>query len=613
MLDKGRYVNSAGQEVKFDGLPYLLDTNSLRDYDWKHELSNNRVVSFNKEVAEIDFTIAVMDDGSVDDCKNHLYEIFEHDVINNKKGKFYIGDWYIKCNITKSKKADYLLHKDHMKVTFTLVSDHPWWIKDVAHSFKGESLDITEWFLEGYTNEQYVSIAENGQLPMQIVTSAGDVLTHTITTEPVRSLDIVKDVLGRNDSGIYGKFKKVALEKVASAELLIDQEYKTYILELASPSKQPFKCNNLPVGAERVEITDVDSGSGQKVVSDKTENSVCHVTIYGTAEGISDFTIYTTNQLPALSTWEGIASKTWGELEGYTWSSISEPQKHEIIFSLSEPLMEGEKIAMDSDGIWKIFRADGSTSYLTTQDALNNLPSYEGYTTVETTGDAPTFDVVFKSRAYLNNRVSNTQVLDYELAEFITFEDDIAIIRVTDEANLEDLLLMYALQKEEFIPFPANTQNFFKVLEGVSIKQIFVRDALYMMFQNDSFYPHGYPWGYGSGLTSVRLENGESVKPSSFTLVIRGEADDPQIIINDHIYRVNETLAKGDYITIDSVEKTITKYNSETKMDENIFHKRFKEHSIFEPIPMGDFFLDWDKHFSFELIIHEERGEPKWN
>ena len=73
----------------------------------------------------------------------------------------------------------------------------------------------------------------------------------------------------------------------------------------------------------------------------------------------------------------------------------------------------------------------------------------------------------------------------------------------------------------------------------------------------------------------------------------------------------NADLSDNEYLTIDSMTKTIvlTKYDGQK---ENCFHLRNRESYIFEPIPPGENIITWNGAFGFDVILLDERSEPKW-
>lgn len=119
-------------------------------------------------------------------------------------------------------------------------------------------------------------------------------------------------------------------------------------------------------------------------------------------------------------------------------------------------------------------------------------------------------------------------------------------------------------------------------------------------------YPLDYaPHGYRQWLTN------KSLAASDFQITIYGAAVNPEIVIGGHAYKVNVTVADGEYLVIDSAHKTITLHGSRGKR-ENVFHARSKSSYIFEKIPPGTSELILGGDFSASVKIYEERSEPLW-
>lgn len=102
-----------------------------------------------------------------------------------------------------------------------------------------------------------------------------------------------------------------------------------------------------------------------------------------------------------------------------------------------------------------------------------------------------------------------------------------------------------------------------------------------------------------------------SVVNSNFKMVIYGPVVDPIITINNHIYKLNLELVATEYVTIDSVAKTIIMHHYDTT-DTNEFNNRDKENYIFQKIDAGYNTLIWDGTFRFDLTLYDERSEPVW-
>ena len=127
---------------------------------------------------------------------------------------------------------------------------------------------------------------------------------------------------------------------------------------------------------------------------------------------------------------------------------------------------------------------------------------------------------------------------------------------------------------------------------------------------NDLDYSHDYPHDYLNNVIATDLHNPDFVK-SNFRMHINGPCSNPAVYIADHLYQVNCEVNEGEYLTIDSSAKTITiTANDGTTF--NVFNRRNKDSYIFEKIPTGSCAVSRTEAFNLEIVLLEERSEPKW-
>lgn len=119
-----------------------------------------------------------------------------------------------------------------------------------------------------------------------------------------------------------------------------------------------------------------------------------------------------------------------------------------------------------------------------------------------------------------------------------------------------------------------------------------------------------FAYNYASELHGNTLNNAGFIG-TNFRLIIYGACTTPTIYISGHRYQVNRIVEANEYLTIDSVEKTITltKRNGEIV---NCFNFRDRDSYIFEKIPSGSNVVSWNGDFGFDIVLIEERSEPKW-
>lgn len=127
---------------------------------------------------------------------------------------------------------------------------------------------------------------------------------------------------------------------------------------------------------------------------------------------------------------------------------------------------------------------------------------------------------------------------------------------------------------------------------------------------NNKRYAYRYAYRYANGLMNTAIVN-DHYADCNFKLVIYGPITDPLVYIGGHEYLVNIILQEGEYLEIDSAAETVTKV---TVFGDrvNAFNNRNFAISVFEPIHPGRQNVGWSGRFDFDLILYEERSEPKW-
>lgn len=123
-------------------------------------------------------------------------------------------------------------------------------------------------------------------------------------------------------------------------------------------------------------------------------------------------------------------------------------------------------------------------------------------------------------------------------------------------------------------------------------------------------FPIGFPFDLGRTSAGRNTVNNTHYIPTSFLLTFYGPCVNPLISIGGNVYKVNTTVGDGEYLEIDSINKTVRRKTSIGWVNE--YNNREKSQSIFEPIQPGVNTLVWSGAFSFDLTLHQERSELKW-
>lgn len=123
-------------------------------------------------------------------------------------------------------------------------------------------------------------------------------------------------------------------------------------------------------------------------------------------------------------------------------------------------------------------------------------------------------------------------------------------------------------------------------------------------------FAYDYAYDYSSSSGWAVFEN-PGYAPADFELTIHGPCENPEVLIAGHSYLVNCELLTGEYLKINSITRKIYKVcvNGEQV---NQFALRSRDSYIFEKIPAGDCVVAWDGSFGFDIVLYEERSEPRW-
>lgn len=124
-------------------------------------------------------------------------------------------------------------------------------------------------------------------------------------------------------------------------------------------------------------------------------------------------------------------------------------------------------------------------------------------------------------------------------------------------------------------------------------------------------YDYDYDYDYTPSITQSDYINLEHYAPCNFQLKIYGPAIDPSVTIGGVIRQVYTTLEEGQYLLIDSRDKTVKRVLNDGSVLDEFDNRRRKPNSIFGLITPGMNEIIWDS-IGFDLTLFIERSEPRW-
>lgn len=161
MIEKIQYINHLNEVIDFGKEGIFVNKSDIHDFSWDVVSKNNRISSFKKGIQSRKLPVMVKSADSAS-IRNKLFEVCEKDVLAVKPGRLIVGNYYMTCYITESKKSDYL-DEQYMKATLTVKTDMPYWVKETVYLFdssassEGKNLDYENDFDYDYTSNVMLS------------------------------------------------------------------------------------------------------------------------------------------------------------------------------------------------------------------------------------------------------------------------------------------------------------------------------------------------------------------------------------------------------------------------------------------------------------------------
>lgn len=262
MLDKLTYISSAGRKIFFGEGNIIINTNALRDYEWKYSQSYKRITDFTKDIVSKQLPVLIYGKNTKT-IANELFEIVEYDILYKQYGKLYSGDYYMQGYFVASSKPSYTAD-GFMKLTLTFVTDKPYWIKEINYMYRPDTIS-------------QAGLDYNYGYPYDFLPSIGtiDVINPSFAPQNIRIVIYGKDEGGGGayenptvliDSHAYSLNTEIAMNEY----VVIDTAEKT-IKKISSNgtttnifnsrNKESYIFEKIPVGTHTIGVTpstDVD-------------------------------------------------------------------------------------------------------------------------------------------------------------------------------------------------------------------------------------------------------------------------------------------------------------------------------------------------------------------
>lgn len=576
------YENSNGEKINLSKLPYKINIEPLIDYSWSYKTKQrqlgNKIVGFFKDIKDSTATLHVLAATAKerDEAIDYFNNVIEKDIYYGTAGKLWLGDWYTYAFITASKNSKWQYGVGVVKKEITISKEADSWYKTTRSANFGEQEESTV-----YLEEDYIKTYESREADSAVKSLTATIVpqqsgTGTPSPDNVRQISgwesVVTSVSGKN------LLKVNSVNAIGKGITQTLNEDGTITLSGTSTDFNNGQAINgsakfiLPAGTYR--FVDVGQTSGA--------------------------TFYYYLRVSGTSPWI-MSGETFTVPEGSSgcWVVLYFPTNTEV--SGTHGLMiVSENSAYDT---YEPYTATthttdlGITVYGGTVDlvsgVLNAYPYYASYN-----GETLNGEWVCDRAVYAQG---TTPPIGSQVA-LISGESTTYQLTPQTINTLSGVNNVWAESGDVTVTFRDDHGDI--QTESGSIVTFEKNNAL-----SGSGYDYAYDYMHDAQSQKI-IANAGSI-PCDFVITIQGYADSPIITIGDNTYAVNVEVPYGANLVIDSTQKTVIITLADgTKI--NAFGARDPDYYLFERIESGKNAVTWDGSYLWELLMIEERSEPRW-
>ena len=126
-------------------------------------------------------------------------------------------------------------------------------------------------------------------------------------------------------------------------------------------------------------------------------------------------------------------------------------------------------------------------------------------------------------------------------------------------------------------------------------------------------YAYGYNYDFTPRQMNARTVKNDGVTDANMKITMYGPCATPYVVINGNQYKINITMQAGEYLEIDTKDRTIIKKEVNGR-EVNEFNARERTSgSFFQKLTPGKATAIWPGTFGVNIVVYEERSEPAWS
>jgi hypothetical protein len=158
-----KYVNHKGIEIPLTSHPYVMDIEAIFDWEYQYEATNfgdhgGKINRFYKDIATFEPSLYIHAETRVkfNERLRTFFDVTGQDIAAVTPGRILLDtEEYMLCYIYGTKKTWHFEGVNMLLDGLKIVSERPWWTKDIKFSFHGSSGGSGEDFLNYPYNYPY--------------------------------------------------------------------------------------------------------------------------------------------------------------------------------------------------------------------------------------------------------------------------------------------------------------------------------------------------------------------------------------------------------------------------------------------------------------------------
>lgn len=125
------YLNSRNEKIDFIDDFHLVDMTDLFSGVFTAETDNDMITAYKRGVTNY----TIQGDGPVSNFEK-ITDVFDYDIYRNERGRLYVGEYFMYCNILGISASDIKLKRTYFQATLTITTDMPYWIREIKYTFE---------------------------------------------------------------------------------------------------------------------------------------------------------------------------------------------------------------------------------------------------------------------------------------------------------------------------------------------------------------------------------------------------------------------------------------------------------------------------------------------